>query len=560
MNKKKLVDKHAKKAAIYCRVSTYNQSQGDYSSLNTQEELLRSFCKTREYELHDTYIDTKTGTTIEREHLSRLLKDAADKKFDVVIATKLDRISRSMKDFFEINEVLASNNIDLVLATQNIDTTSSMGRFNRNVLMAFAEFERDMIAERTKEKLFAQAQKGYWGGGVVPIGYDVKDKKLVVNESEKELVQRIFKYYLENPSSHQVSRRLNEEGYLTKVRVSKNGSKTGGVKFHKNSVKDILRNSVYTGWIKYKNERFSGVHTAIVDKDLFDKVQERIDQSIVETKITVETESPLTLLGITKCAHCGSLLSTSSTFKKEQQKRYYFYKCSKAAHQTKEHCPARDIPADALESTVMDALQFLVNDDEFLNSITKQISGNAGDDINQLNTDITDLKRNQVKISQKLGSLMDRLTDDSKLKTSETVSKTIGDLENQKADIAILIQSKQRELEKAKTGEVDIAVLKEMLSDFCNLYVTYSPMEKRRLNHLVFAGIVSNFKRSEESGYLEIQIRGDGSIRKTWEEIKRKVQSAKVRTSGPSGSAGRARTYNPMINSNKKAVFYIDNC
>ncbi len=549
MNKKKIVERHTPKVALYCRVSTYNQSQGDYSSLDTQEELLRSFAKTREWEIYDSYVDTKTGTTIEREHLSRLLKDASQRKFDVVIATKLDRISRSMKDFFEINEVLATNNIDLVLATQNIDTTSSMGRFNRNVLMAFAEFERDMIAERTKEKLFAQAQKGYWGGGIVPIGYDVKEKKLVVNERERDLVQRMFRYYLENPSTHQVSKRLNEEGYTTKIRVSKTGNKTGGVKFHKQSVRDILRNPVYTGWISYKEEKFNGIHERIIDQALFEKVHERMNQSIVETKITVETDSPLTLLGITKCAHCGSLLSTSSTYKKEQGKRYYFYKCSKAAHQTKEHCPARDIPAEALEGCVMDAMQFLVNDGEFLKSITKQISGNSGKDLHQLNKDITDLNRNHAKISQQLRSLVDRLSEDSKLKMSATVTQTIGELENQKAGMYALIHSKKREIEKVETGEVDVGVLKEMLTDYCNLYENYSPMEKRRLNHLIFSGIVSNFKRKEESGYLEIHIRGDGSIRKTWEELKQQTQMAKVRTSGRFGSAGRARTYNPVINS-----------
>jgi site-specific DNA recombinase len=144
--------------------------------LDTQEDLLRNYCKVKGWEVYDTYVDTKTGTTIEREHLTRLLKDAENKKFDIVIATKLDRISGRMKDFYNINETLVSNDIDLVLATQNIDTTSSMGRFNRNVLMALAEFERDMIDERTRKKLHNQTQKDYWGGGIVPIGYDAKGK------------------------------------------------------------------------------------------------------------------------------------------------------------------------------------------------------------------------------------------------------------------------------------------------------------------------------------------------------------------------------------------------
>lgn len=538
MNKKKITESRAgKKVAIYCRVSTYNQGQGEYTSLDTQEELLKNYCKVKGWEVFDTYIDTKTGTTIERDSLSRLLKDAEAKKFDIVIATKLDRISRSMKDFFEINEILAMHDIDLVLATQNIDTTSSMGRFNRNVLMAFAEFERDMIAERTREKLFSQAQKGYWGGGLVPIGYDVKEKKLVVNEQEKELVNKIFQYYLETPSTNQVSIRLNEEGYRTKSRTSKGGKKSGGGKFHKQSVRDILANEVYVGWIPYKGEKFKGIHAPIVEQELFDKVKERMNLSIVETKITTETESPLALLGITKCGHCGSLLTTSSTFKKEQQKRYYFYKCSKAAHHTKNHCSARDIPAEALEKCVLDIMQFLVNDKEFLHSTAKQIAGNSGEGVARLKSDIANFKRNQTNISQKLRSLVDSLTNNPSLKASEEIGKTIVALEHEKIELHTLIQKNERELERIQTREVDIEVLKEMLADFCNLYDTYTPQQKRRLNHLLFSGIVSSFKRNEDSGNLEIQIRGDGSIKKTWDELKKETQMAKrVRTSGSHGS------------------------
>ncbi len=550
MNKKRVVEKRAdKKVAIYCRVSTYNQGQGDYTSLDTQEELLKSFSKVKGWEVYDTYVDTKTGTTNEREALSRLLKDAEQKKFDIMLATKLDRISRSMSHFFEINETLVTHDIDLVLATQNIDTTSSMGRFNRNVLMAFAEFERDMIAERTREKLFSQAQKGYWGGGTVPIGYDVKEKKLVVNETEKELVNTMFKYYLETPSTNQVSIRLNEEGYRSKVRVSKAGKQNGGGKFHKQSIRDILRNEVYLGWIKFKEEKFKGIHEPIVDQVIFDKVQERMNQSIVETKITTENNSPLALLGITKCAHCESLLSTSSTFKKVQQKRYYFYKCSKAAHHTKDHCPSRDIPAEALENCVLDTMQFLVNNKEFLDSIARQISGNGGDSLSQLNTEITNYKRNYSVITKKLKSLVDKLSEDASLKKSETIGKTIHELEAQKSDLWVLIQKKEREKEKIEAGEVDTAVLKDMLLDYCRLYQNQTPLEKRRINHLIFSAIVSNFKRNEDVGYLEIQIRGDGTIRKTWDEIKKYQMAKQVRTSGSFRSKGRTRTYNPPVNS-----------
>jgi site-specific DNA recombinase len=317
----------ATKAAIYCRVSTYNQGQGDYSSLKTQEDLLRSYCKTKGWDIFDIYVDTRTGTTMEREALNKLLQDAQDRKFNIVLATKLDRLSRSMKDFFEINEALAANNVDIVLATQNIDTTSSMGRFNRNVLMAFAEFERDMIAERTLEKLYSQAQKGYWGGGHAPLGYSVTDKKLFVEPTEAELVKRIFRYYLEDPSTTRVAERLNSEGYRTKTRLTKSGKRTGAARFTKQSVRGILLNKVYLGTIKFSGEEFKGIHVAIVGEPDFAKVNAIMGESAKNPRASSPAESPLTLLGITQCGHCESLLSSSSTFKKKQQRRYYYYKC-----------------------------------------------------------------------------------------------------------------------------------------------------------------------------------------------------------------------------------------
>jgi site-specific DNA recombinase len=182
-----------------------------------------------------------------------------------------------MKDFFEINELLIDNDIDVVFATQNIDTTSSMGRFNRNVLLAFAEFERDTIAERTREKLYSQAQKGYWGGGHEPLGYDVKDKRLIVNSTEAQLVQRVFNYYIEDPSTNAVSKKLNAEGFRTKARVKKDGTHVGAGLFTKQAVRDMLRNTIYIGQISFKEEKFKGLHDAVVEEGLFTKVQQRLD-------------------------------------------------------------------------------------------------------------------------------------------------------------------------------------------------------------------------------------------------------------------------------------------
>jgi DNA invertase Pin-like site-specific DNA recombinase len=533
MSKAKKPIPATRRAAIYCRVSTYNQGQGDYSSLNTQEDILKGYAKTKGWEIYDIYVDTKTGTTTDRIELQRMLSDASGKKFDIVLSTKLDRISRSMKDFFEINDVLIDNNIDLVLATQNIDTTSSMGRFNRNMLMAFAEFERDMIAERTREKLYSQAQKGYWGGGHAPLGYQVKDKKLVVVPEEADLVRTMLKYYLEEPSSNKVSERLNNEGYTMKTRTSKSGSTSGGTKFAKESVIGILRNTIYTGVVRFKKELFEGIHEAIVDKTVFQKVQDRLSLSARDTRATSKTDSPLTLLGITKCGHCESLLSTSSTYKHKYHKRIYYYKCSKAAHHTKTHCSSRDLPAEDLERLIMDVMRELVDNNDFLSSVATQLEGNSGKDMGELQGDLTKLKGNLSNLERRIENLIIQASKSPVIKKSDIFDKAFAELENQRATVTAEVSKKERELEKLDLEKVDKNALKDVLSEYIQLFKTFSTEQKRRLNQIIFSAIVSTFVRGKTDGYLDIHIRGDGTLRKTWEDLKKSPQ---VRTSGGYGS------------------------
>jgi DNA invertase Pin-like site-specific DNA recombinase len=265
--------------------------------------MLRGHAASKGWKVVRAYKEMKTGTTLDRPELTKLLAEAQNKEYDVVLVTKLDRLSRSMKDFFEINEHLVENDIDLVVTTQNIDTTSSMGRFNRNVLMAFAEFERDMIAERTREKLFTQAQNGFWGGGVPPLGYDTLDKKLIVNKKGADLINKIFHYYLETPSTTEVARRLNSEGLVTKKKKSKGGQEAGGTAFTKESVKSIINSPVYIGLVRFNGQTFKGLHEPIVDEVTFNKVQQQVNRSVTDTKVTSRSKSPLTLLGIVRCGH-----------------------------------------------------------------------------------------------------------------------------------------------------------------------------------------------------------------------------------------------------------------
>ncbi len=193
--KKLKEENQIRRAALYCRVSTTMQGEAEYSSLNAQEDKLRNYCNGRDWEIVRVYSDMKSGKDLERPEMQQLLKDAEDDIFDVVVATKIDRFSRSIVDFHNLFKILNALGIDIVASTQdNLDTTTSGGKFMLNIILAFAEFERNMISERTKEGMTARALKGFYTGGHLILGYDNVEGKLIVNETEKELVPSVFHF------------------------------------------------------------------------------------------------------------------------------------------------------------------------------------------------------------------------------------------------------------------------------------------------------------------------------------------------------------------------------
>jgi site-specific DNA recombinase len=508
----------AKRVAIYCRVSTHDQGRGDFSSLNSQESILRKYCQDKGWTVYDVYSDTKSGASLERAELNRLLVDAAGQKFDVIAITKLDRISRSVKDFLELDTRLQALGIDIVVATQNIDTTNPSGKMMRNILLSFAEFERDMIAERTREKLYSQAQKGYWGGGNVPLGYDVKDKKLVINQQEADLVRRIFTDYLGMPSAGKIATKLNQEGYRAKRRISKSGNTRDGGIFTKDTIKRILRNPIYTGLIQYKKEQFQGLHERIVDDQLFEKIQQRLAESATDPRATYE-DSELALLGIISCGHCGSQLTTSSTTKSDTGKKYYYYKCSRAFHTTKAHCPSKDLKADEIELFIRKLVSHISSDSKFFDAIVKQMQFNTTDEYKQLQAKRADLAANRGRFKQAIDNLLNQMEHDARLTTSTALTDRLKDLETSKTDVDTELQKIGLEISRMGRQQLRKEDLQDVFKSYNEVYDRLPTPIRRRVNHLIFKDIKSNLRRGETTGNLMITMRGDGEISVDWKKI-----------------------------------------
>lgn len=273
------------RCAIYTRKSSEEGLEQGFNSLHAQREACEAYVLSQAGEgwaaLPDIYDDGGfSGGSMDRPGLKRLLADIEARKIDVVVVYKVDRLTRALSDFARIIEVFDKRNVSFVSVTQAFNTTSSMGRLTLNVLLSFAQFEREVTGERIRDKVAASKAKGMWMGGNVPLGYDIpvdrQSRALVVNVPEAEAVRLIFRRYLELGSVRLLAADLNERGLVTKRRVAGSGREMGGLSWKEGPLYYFLKNRIYRGEIAHKGKVYAGQHEAIVDADLFERVQKRL--------------------------------------------------------------------------------------------------------------------------------------------------------------------------------------------------------------------------------------------------------------------------------------------
>ncbi len=270
------------RCAIYTRKSTEEGLEQSFNSLDAQREACSAYILSQRHEgwseLSDRYDDGGfSGGSMERPGLQRLLADVRAGRLDVIVVYKVDRLTRALSDFAKIVEIFDAASVSFVSVTQAFNTTSSMGRLTLNVLLSFAQFEREVTAERIRDKVAASKRKGMWMGGAVPFGYEAMDKALIVNAAEAEAVRTIFREYLEVGSVPALRRRLIRLGIVSKVRTDRHGRVTGGQPFSSGALYHLLRNATYVGKVRHKGELHIGQHAAIVDETTWKCVQERLD-------------------------------------------------------------------------------------------------------------------------------------------------------------------------------------------------------------------------------------------------------------------------------------------
>jgi site-specific DNA recombinase len=269
------------RCAIYTRVSTEHGLDQEFNSLDAQYDAASAYIKSQAHAgwalIRSRYDDGGySGGSTDRPDLQRLLDDIRARKIDVIVVYKVDRLTRSLADFAKLVELFDAQGVSFVSVTQQFNTTTSMGRLTLNVLLSFAQFEREVTSERIRDKIAASKRKGLWVGGPLPLGYQMKDGKIAVVEDEAERVRLIYRRYLELSGVNALVRDLRDKDIRTKTRLRATGATHGGIPFERGSLFYLLRNRFYIGEVKYKGEILPGEQPAIMDRQLFDAVQQKL--------------------------------------------------------------------------------------------------------------------------------------------------------------------------------------------------------------------------------------------------------------------------------------------
>jgi site-specific DNA recombinase len=354
------------RCAIYTRKSSEEGLEQEFNSLDAQREACEAYVRSQKHEgwqaLSALYDDPGySGGNMERPALKRLLADIAAKKIDVVVVYKVDRLTRALADFAKIVEIFDASAVSFVSITQAFNTTTSMGRLTLNVLLSFAQFEREVTGERIRDKIAASKKKGLWMGGQPALGYDVRDRKLVVNEAEAEIVRSIFRRYLNLASVRELKAALDAEGAVSKRRLAADGSAYGGQSFSRGALYQMLQNRVYRGEIVHKGAAYPGEHPAIVDEELWRQVQAKLEANGVErTRAQDKAKLAYLLAGVLIDAE-GEAMTPTHAVKKGVRYRYYVSRRLitdvKASGQQGRRDQGQRLPASELERLVVERLK-----------------------------------------------------------------------------------------------------------------------------------------------------------------------------------------------------------
>lgn len=361
------------RCAIYTRKSTSEGLDTDFNTLDAQREACEAYVASQKHSgwivLPDRYDDGGfSGGTIDRPAMEQLIANIEAGEIDCVVVYKVDRLSRSLLDFARLMQLFDEKQVHFVSVTQHFNTADSMGRLTLNILLSFAQFEREIIGERTRDKIAAQRRKGKWAGGWQVLGYDVdRDRKtLTINEEESKQVRGIFELYLKHESLIETARQANLRAWTTKRWTSAKGKVMGGKPFDKSNLNYLLMNETYIGRVRHHESSFEGLHDAIIDVETWERAQQLLRRN-ARTKGSITRNSYHALLkGLLRCKSCDAAMTHTACTRGQRQYRYYI--CVKAQKQGHASCPTKTVKAESIEQAVHQKLAALPLDQREMQS------------------------------------------------------------------------------------------------------------------------------------------------------------------------------------------------
>ena len=372
---KDLTIRRSLRGAIYTRVSTEQGLEQDFNSLDAQREACEAYIKSQAHEgwrlVRDRYDDGGfSGGSMERPALQKLLIDVQARRIDVIVVYKVDRLTRSLADFAKLVEMFDKHEVSFVSVTQSFNTTTSMGRLTLNVLLSFAQFEREVTGERIRDKIAASKKKGMWMGGVVPLGYRVEDRALHIVEDHAAIVRSLFRRYLETGSVVRLKQQLDADGVRIPIRIDGAGRSTGGGLLSRGHIYKILSNPIYVGRIAHKGQIYDGHHPPIVTLALWDEVQQSLGDHLGAAKRTRQSSDAL--LAGKLYDDGGNRMSPTWARKGCKRWRYYVSQAALQGEKSKAGSILR-VPATDVEGLVVEAVGKLSLSDASLADIRNLI-------------------------------------------------------------------------------------------------------------------------------------------------------------------------------------------
>jgi site-specific DNA recombinase len=352
------------RCAIYTRKSTDEGLDRDFNSLDNQREAAENYIKSQREAaweaLPDRYDDGGfSGGNMERPAVQRLLADIEAGKVDRVVVYKIDRLSRSLLDFARLADFFEKHDCSIVSVTQQLDTSTSMGRLTMNMLLSFAQFEREMVSDRTRDKMRAARRRGKWTGGMPPLGYDVAPEggRLVVNKDEAPQVRAIFDLYLEKRSLLQVVRELRRRGWRRKSWKTRDGRWREGKPWDVANLRRVLKDPLFAGMAKLGGQTFRGEHDGIIPKPAFEAVQDAMNENRRTGGAALRNSQGGLLRGLLRCAACDAAMV--HTWARKAGRVYRYYTCSAAQKRGRDTCPSGSIPANKVEEFVVEQIHLI---------------------------------------------------------------------------------------------------------------------------------------------------------------------------------------------------------